>query len=272
MAGLSAAAHLPPDCRVLMISLGPETGNSWFAQGGIAAALGRSDSIENHLVDTSQAGDGHVNEKHARELVTQGAILMNDFLDLGFPVTRTSTSEIVFGREAAHSHDRIVHAGGDQTGRYWMQHLQSLTASVERLTVRTIHSLILDSGICKGVRVVTDEHSVVEIYAASTILALGGIGSLYEVSSNSSAAKGTALSLAYHAGVTLVDLEFVQFHPTIAFDGDRPLGLITEAVRGAGAYFTDSSGHRLAIDPLAPRDQVARAVERHWQAGIPVLS
>lgn len=270
LAGLTAAAYLPKEYRVLIVSQGPESGNSWLAQGGVAAALSPDDDSVHHFVDTVRAGHGHVNEHHAKQLVEQGVEVVKEFLDKGFPTTRTETGEIDLGREAAHSHSRIVHAGGDQTGRFWMQHLSQITSSIEKMQVQTIHSLILEDDRCIGVRVCTTQQEIMEIYAASTILALGGVGGLFEVSSNSPAAIGTGLSLAYHAGALLEDLEFIQFHPTIAYSGSTPLGLVTEAVRGAGAYFSDANGKQLPIDPLAPRDQVARSVERYWQAGMAV--
>lgn len=267
LAGLSVAYRLPPSLTTVVVMESANQGNSWLAQGGIAAVLDPQDTVASHIEDTVVAGACHVDLNTAKTLVSEGSSLLKNLLEVGFPVDRTSSGTPSYGREAAHSHHRILHAGGDQTGRLWMEHITKETGHLTKISNSSLHSLIVENGRCIGIRITNVHGSIQDIYAKHIVLATGGIGGLFEISSNCEAAIGTGLSAAFHAGAALVDLEFIQFHPTVAVEGERVLGLITEAVRGAGAFFTTADGTPLPIDPLAPRDQVARQVEGYWHLG-----
>lgn len=267
LAGLSVAYRLPPSLTTVVIMESATKGNSWLAQGGIAGVLDPKDSVASHLEDTLFAGASHVDFHAAQSILSEGSSSLKHLLEIGFPVDRTSSGVPMYGREAAHSHNRILHAGGDQTGRLWMKHITKHTSHLTKIMNSSLHSLVIENGRCLGVRITTASGEIQEIYAKHVVLATGGVGGLFEISSNCESAIGTGLSAAFHAGANLVDLEFIQFHPTVAVEGDSVLGLITEAVRGAGAYFTTAEGTPLPIDPLAPRDQVARQVESYWQVG-----
>jgi len=270
LAGLTVAAHLPSNLSCLIVSDAATSGNSWLAQGGIAAALDSSDTTERHLADTLDAGDHHVDGEVARYLVEYGKEFVREALHQGFPADRMPDGSLNLGTEAAHSSKRILHAGGDQTGYHWMTHITELTNKLQRMENVRVHSLVVDNGRCQGVRIYSASHEIQTIFARVVILATGGIGDLFSVTSNSRAASGTGLSLAYHAGAALSDLEFIQFHPTVAVEDNKTIGLVTEAVRGAGATFCDVFGQSLPINPLAPRDATARAVEEYWQRGFAV--
>lgn len=270
LAGLSVAYRLPPSLTAVVVMEGATKGNSWLAQGGIAAVLDPKDSVASHLEDTLFAGASHVDFHAAKSILSEGSSILKNLLEIGFPADRTSTDVPLYGREAAHSHNRILHAGGDQTGRLWMEHITKQTSHLPKIMISSLHSLVIENGRCQGVRITTASGEIQEIYAKHVVLATGGVGGLFEISSNCESAVGAGLSAAFHAGASLVDLEFIQFHPTVAVEGDIVLGLITEAVRGAGALFTTRDGTPLPIDPLAPRDQVARQVESYWQVGDPV--
>lgn len=267
LAGLSVAYRLPPSLTTVIVMEATTNGNSWLAQGGIAAVLDPKDSVASHLEDTLVAGASHVDFEAAQTILSEGSSILKDLLEIGFPVDRTSFGTPMFGKEAAHSHHRILHAGGDQTGHLWMDHITKQTSHLPKIMNSSLHSLVTENGRCLGVRITTATGEIQEIYAKHVVLATGGIGGLFEISSNCESAIGAGLSAAFHAGATLADLEFIQFHPTVAVEGDTVLGLITEAVRGAGAFFSTADGTQLPIDPLAPRDHVARQVESYWQVG-----
>lgn len=270
LAGLMLAKNLSSTLNVVIISDSFTKGNSWLAQGGIAAPLGESDAPSFHLQDTLLVGSKHVDGLAAKEIIEDGERLVRSLVNEGFPVDLTSDGALALGKEAAHSHHRVLHAGGDRTGKFWMKKATTATQSVKRM-IASAHSLVMEDGTCKGVRIVTEQHQVETLYATTVVLATGGIGELFGVTSNSSAAKGTGLSLAYHAGARLTDLEFIQFHPTIAVDKQGTKRLVTEALRGAGAIFTDQEGTPLAINPLGPRDVTARLIDYHWRNQLPVF-
>lgn len=270
LAGLAVAANLPSHIKVLLISESKQTGNSWLAQGGIAAALSTNDSPAQHFEDTMNAAAGHADAENVWQLVHKGKQVVEQLVDSSFPWDKLNNGSIALGREAAHTHHRIVHAGGDRTGALVMQEMLTKTRHVPQLNEVKIHSLIVENERCVGVRTYDSQGQLQEIYAQAIVLATGGSGALFEATSNSPSAVGTGLSLAFHAGAVLEDLEFIQFHPTILMDEGKPLGLLTEAVRGAGAVFADEFGAPLPINPLGARDQTSRAVEYSWQMGKPV--
>jgi len=268
IAGLYAAILAREHGSVLVLTKGSiDDCNTRWAQGGIAAPIGVGDSPEKHLRDTIAAGAGLVDEEAARVLTSEAADRIRDLVALGVPFD-TDHGEIALGREGAHSVPRIVHAGGDSTGMHIELTLSSV-ARLEGITVRewTIATeLALEEGRVTGV-VALDERTGerLDIGAKFVILATGGAGRLYAVSTNPEVATGDGIALAYRAGAEIADMEFIQFHPTaLRMPGQRPF-LISEAVRGEGGRLIDASGERFMPlyderGELAPRDIVARAI------------
>lgn len=268
IAGLMTALHLAP-LPVLLLTrapLGAEASSVW-AQGGLAASLGPDDDPDLHLADTLAAGDGLCDPAAARRILEAAPAAIVDLARFGVCFDPT------LGLEAAHSRRRIVHAGGDGSGREVMRALVAAvrsTPSIEVVEGVEVRRLLCEDEAIAGV-LATRGGAPIGFASSRVVLATGGIGGLFEDSTNPLGSQGQGLVLAARAGARLADLEFVQFHPT-AFDGpDRPMALISEAVRGEGATLIDETGRRfLEGDPgaeLGPRDIVARGVWRHLMAG-----
>lgn len=268
VAGLMAAERLSLEKNVTIITkstLGKS--NSKLAQGGIAAAMTVEDSWTNHFFDTIRAGVFHNNEELTELLVKKGPMQVRHLINLGVQFDKSSDGEYKRCQEGAHSIPRIFHAGGDATGKEIIHTL--IHRIKKRCTIFEDHMAIdflMDEGKCTGVKVLNQNGEIIIVKAAYTILATGGAGQLYPLTSNDSAITGDGLAMAYRAGATLTDLEFMQFHPTMyAGISDRSF-LISEAVRGEGGTLITSSGSRLMEGKheqcdLAPRDIVARAIQ-----------
>jgi L-aspartate oxidase len=280
VAGLSAALGAAP-LRVTVITKTrlAEGGASVWAQGGVAAAVGRDDAPPLHAADTLAAGAG-LSDARAVELLTrEGPDRVRALVALGADFDRTPEGDLALGREAAHSRRRILHAHGDATGAE-MVRAQS-TAVRERARIRVEErafalDLVRDGdrpGRVVGVLALHEDGRLVLHRAPAVVLATGGIGRAYSHTTNPPEATGDGLAIAARAGARLVDLEFVQFHPTaLAAGGADPMPLLTEALRGEGAVLLDGEGRRFMVDEhplaeLAPRDVVARAIWRREQAG-----
>jgi L-aspartate oxidase len=273
-AGLMTALHMTPEPVVLLsrAPLGAEASSLW-AQGGLAAAMGDDDDSALHLADTLAAGAGLCDAAVADRIVQAAPAAVEHLARLGVAFDRQPAGGWRLGLEAAHSRNRIVHATGDGTGREIMR---ALIATVRRCPSVTLlegveaRSLIVEDNAINGV-VAVNKHGSLAIDTGRVVLATGGIGGLFQDSTNPNGCFGLGLALAARAGAGLSDLEFIQFHPT-AFDGpSRPMPLVTEAVRGDGATLIDDTGERFMADQpgaeLAPRDIVARAVWRRRAAG-----
>ncbi len=257
---------------VTLISAGPLAGaSSYWAQGGLAAALADDDSPGRHLADTLTAGRGSVRESAARVLCDEAPAAVQDLTDLGVTFDADRTGRLALGLEGGHSARRIVHAGGAATGRRIIRQLSALAAEDERVAVvegRRATRVIAADG--RAVAVALDDGAVIS--ARAIVLATGGAAALWIRTTNPPGAIGAGLLLAHGAGAQLADLELMQFHPTVVSGGNGADGfLVTEAVRGEGARLLDASGERF-VDELAPRDEVARAVQRQIDAagGAPV--
>jgi len=247
---------------------GLEESNTRYAQGGIAAAIGRGDSVAQHLRDTVRAGDGLVSVPAARRLTSEAPARIADLVRLGVPFD-TVEGEIALGREAAHSRSRILHAGGDATGLRIEETLRErvLEAGIEARERRVLRAL-RPAGR-RGVAAVLSApngRGIEEVDAGSIVLATGGAGSLYRESSNPSIATGEGVAIAFRAGARVADMEFIQFHPTVFDRVGAPRYLITEAIRGEGAHLVNDQGKRFlrAAHPaaeMAPRDVVSRAIQ-----------
>ena len=235
--------------------------SSYWAQGGLAAALAPDDSVERHLQDTLVAGRGAVRPSAARVLVDEAPAAVEDLARLGVVFDEDVTGNLAFGLEGGHSHRRIVHAGGAATGRRIVRRLTALAAADERIEVlegRRVTALLTHAGRCTGVVLEDGER----LHSPATVLGTGGAAALWARTTNPAGAVGGGLLLAYAAGAALADIEFMQFHPTAVVAGVDGSGdglLVTEAIRGEGARLLNADGERF-VDELAPRDEVARAI------------
>ena len=268
IAGLSLALRLAPrPCIVLSPApLGQAAASAW-AQGGIAAAVGPDDSARAHATDTIAAGAGLVEPTVAMVIAREGPARLNEMSQLGIPFDRDQTGGFALSLEAAHTRARVARVSGDLAGRAIMT---SLVAAVRRAAhVKIIEgmraiALLHREGRVEGAMVRSPAGEGV-ISAGHTVLASGGSGGLFAVTTNPIEARGSALAQAFCAGAALADVEFLQFHPTALATGSDPAPLITEALRGAGARLVNDQGiafmsrYHAAAD-LAPRDIVARAI------------
>lgn len=277
VAGLSCALSAVP-ARVALVSkdrLGTG-GSTPLAQGGIAAALGPDDDADLHARDTERVAAG-LADPEAVALLTRGAApAIARLVGLGARLDRTANGELCRGREAGHSRHRVVHAGGDATGREVVRALTAACLAEERIRTheRTFAwDLVTDGGRVTGVLAVGPAGERLVLLAPAVVLATGGFAAAWSRTTNPSGVTGDGLAMAARAGTRLADLEFVQFHPTaLVTVGAEPMPLLTEALRGRSASVVDEAGRRflLADHPdgeLAPRDVVARAVRRRLDAG-----
>lgn len=277
LAGLFCALKLAPHPVTVVTAapLGQGSSSAW-AQGGIAAAISPGDTVEAHLADTISAGAGIVDEHAARLMVTEAADRVADLLAFGVPFDRDSEGALQVSREAAHSESRIVRVGGDGAGRAIMQTLIAAvrhTPSITLLEGFAGESLLVENGRVAGAVIKgTGTDECLEISASAVVVATGGLGHLYEVTTNPREACGEGIGMAARAGAVTADCEFVQFHPTAIDAGMDPAPLATEALRGHGAILVNGNGKRFMLQhhpaaELAPRDIVARAVFEEVLAG-----
>jgi len=268
LSGFRAALAVDPSLSVVVATKdGLEESSSAYAQGGIAAVLSPDDRFEDHIADTLAAGgslcDVEVVErviraapKHIRELIDWGA----EFDHAG--------DQLALGREGAHGRNRIAHALGDATGKEIMRAVSrqiEMAAHVDIWPNTFTVDLLATDGVCRGALVWNQQHGKTLVWAKQTILATGGAGQLYRETTNPEVATGDGMAMAYRAGAELRDLEFMQFHPTVLYIAGSSRHLISEAVRGEGAWLVDRTGYRFMTDydprgELAPRDVVSLAI------------
>jgi len=269
IAGMRAAIELARGGRVLVLTKDNLYESSTeYAQGGIAAALGEDDEVTLHLHDTLLAGDGLCREEAVRVLVEEGPEQIHQLIDWGMRFDRDGT-KLAFTREGAHSRSRILHAHGDSTGS---EILRALMAMARRLPSIRLHShafateLVREGGKVCGVTYLDSPSSPPKhVPARAVLLATGGLGQVYKETTNPSVACGDGVAMAYRAGALLSDMEFVQFHPTALFVKGAPRFLLSEALRGEGAFLCNLLLERFMpryheAAELAPRDVVARAI------------
>ena len=280
LAGLFTALKLAPMHVTVLAAapLGQGTSSGW-AQGGIAAAVDADDRPELLAADTIAAGAGLVDPEVARFVTEEGPARIADLLDYGVPFDRDADGRFLLSQEAAHSRRRVVHVSGDRTGAAIMQALIAkvhATPSIRVLEGYEADELITADGRVEGVRLVRAAgfgNGTYEYFpACAVVLATGGVGGLYAVTTNPPYARGEAIAMAARAGALIGDAEFVQFHPTAIDVGLDPAPLATEALRGEGAILVNRRGERFmtAIDAraeLSPRDIVARGVFAEIAAG-----
>ena len=279
LAGLFCALKLAPR-PVTVISAAPlgQGASTAWAQGGIAAAVAEGDSAEAHAADTIAVGAGLVDETIALGLAREAGARIHDLLRYGVPFDRDLEGKLAVSREAAHSARRIVHVRGDMAGKAIISALIEAvraTPSIRVIEGYAAEALLTDDGVVTGLqlRKVGDATAKpVTIASRAVVLATGGIGHLYAVTTNPAEASGLGLAIAARAGAVIADPEFVQFHPTAIMVGRDPAPLATEALRGEGATLINDRGERFmpALHPLAelaPRDIVARGVFAEIAAG-----
>lgn len=274
IAGLMTALRLAP-MPVVVLAKAPlqtEASSAW-AQGGVAAAIGPDDDPALHRADTLAAGDGLCDAAMAGRVTAAGPAAIEMLLRYGVRFDRDSAGTPLLGLEAAHSRRRIVHATGDGTGKEIMRALAAAVRATPSITVLEGvegRRLMVADGAVSGVLAASASGAVL-LPTSRVVLATGGVGGLFLHSTNPRGSFGQGLALAARAGAALVDMEFVQFHPTALDTATHPLTLVSEAVRGEGATLIDETGTRFMHDvpgrELAPRDIVARAVWRRLADG-----
>ncbi len=276
IAGLYAALKIEqqldlPDGILLITKSKLGESNSYYAQGGMVAVLkeNENDSVESHVTDTIKAGAG-LSELNTIKFISENSDkVVKDLLKFGVDFDRDENGNFTLTKEAAHSVRRILHSGGDATGREMEISLCRAVKENKNITVyenSSVVDLLVDNNSCCGLIVLNSDEEYETIYSQTVILATGGLGQLYKYTTNPKGATGDGFALAYRAGAQLQDMEFVQFHPTaLAFDGAENRFLISEAVRGEGAKLCDEFGMEFMGKyhekrELAPRDVVARSI------------
>lgn len=275
VAGLRAAVELVRHGEVLVVTKdAPSESSTEYAQGGVAVAISDEDEIEIHFDDTIRAGDGLCLRKAVGTLVEEGPTRIRELILWGAEFDKED-SKLAFTREAAHSKHRILHAHGDSTGHEIMRVLIDKvrsTGAVRKLDYAFTSDLLIREGRCIGAAVLLQkERRLLLIGARAVILATGGAGLLYDRTTNPPVATGDGIAMAWRAGADLVDLEFIQFHPTALYLAGAPQFLLSEAMRGEGGMLKNIQGIRFMdryhpARELAPRDVVTRAIHAEMQA------
>jgi L-aspartate oxidase len=278
LAGLFTALKLALPVTVVSAARFGEGASSLWAQGGIAAAVAEGDTAEAHAADTVAAGAGIVDEKMALLMAREARERIEDLLFYGVPFDKDLEGRLALGREAAHGRNRILHVKGDTAGRAIMHALTEAVRKTPSITVLeglAARELLLSEGRVAGIELAPASDPQAQGFvlpASAVLLATGGAGQLYFVTTNPREARGEGIAIAARAGAVIADAEFVQFHPTAINIGRDPAPLATEALRGEGALLINARGERFmrAVHDdaeLAPRDIVARAVYREVMSG-----
>ncbi len=270
LAGLTAAYHSSRFGRVAIVTKSElDTSNSWFAQGGIAAVTSSDDSPFLHMKDTFVAGRDLCEHDAVEVLVNEGSDRVRELIEMGMPFDRDEHGDIVLGLEGGHSRRRILHAGGDATGkeltRFLLRKVQEQKSIIPFEFTAAVRLLVNEGCVygVQGLDFFTGENIIFR--AKAVIMASGGLSRIYSRSTNPHTATGDGIALAYDAGARIRDLEFIQFHPSALSIPGKEAFLISEAVRGEGAWLLNSSGERFMVDQhplaeLAPRDVVAYSI------------
>lgn len=276
LAGCQTAYQLKkriPDINITILCKGQKSAcNSWLAQGGIACAIAPDDHWLAHLTDTMKAGCYHNHSRHSELLVKNGPTILQELINDGLTFDCDEAGNYSFGLEGAHSKERILHCGGDQTGRLMTTFFHQQLADINWIQQAQVTELLTDDHRCFGLRYLDQQEELQELTCDAVVLATGGLGGLYPLSTNDPTISGDGAALALRHQIPLKDMEFMQFHPTLLTKNGRCYGLISEAVRGAGGVLVDQRGtaimaHRHPQKDLAPRDIVARALTEVYAAG-----
>ena len=266
---MNAAIRLSKKGRVLVVTKERLIDcNTQLAQGGIAASMGPDDTPQLHFQDTLMAGAGLCDPAAVRMMVEEGPGRINELIAMGMHFDREG-HQLALTREGAHCRDRVLRAGGDSTGRVIWQSLALRAKSIPQITIWEhvpVRDLLVEAGVCQGVLILTGQ-GVKAVRARAVLLATGGAGRLYPVTTNPPTATGDGMAMAYRAGAELQDMEFIQFHPTALAVPQAAGFLISEAVRGEGGQLRNAQGERFMtryhpMADLAPRDVVSRAIHQ----------
>jgi len=268
LAGLRTAMGVDRELSVLVITKdGLWQSNSTYAQGGIAGVLSPEDRFEDHIADTLQAGGTLCDREVVDRVVREGPEQVEELIAWGTRFDRVG-DRLALSREGGHRRERVAHALGDATGKEIMRTVIQQAARAPQIEIWeytfTIDLLTLN-GTCRGALVWNRQHGKTLVWAKQTILCTGGAGQIYRETTNPEVATGDGMAIAYRAGAALRDMEFMQFHPTVLYIAGSNRNLITEAMRGEGAYLVDRTGYRFMFDyddrgELAPRDVVSWAI------------
>ncbi|MDC3415654.1 L-aspartate oxidase [Aquibacillus salsiterrae] len=274
LAALTLADKIRDNKNVIVLTKSSiRNSNSIRAQGGIACVVDPNDNCEKHYMDTIVAGCKFNDEQAVETLVNSGPIVIEQLMNKGFLFDQDSSGKFLLGKEGAHQQRRILHAGGDSTGKRLMDFLiNRISGNVTIMEEATAVELIVEDNQCLGVITCNKANEFSTYYANHIVLATGGCGAVYQVTSNDPSVMGDGIALAYRAGAKITDMEFIQFHPTMLCSKGQCYGLVSEAVRGEGAILRLKDGTSImnGVHPLldlAPRDIVAREIHRYVKQG-----
>jgi L-aspartate oxidase len=279
IASLQLAKKLSTDFNVIILTKSKiESSNSYLAQGGIAASMGDSDDYRKHALDTFEAGRFHNNPEVVTKITNAAPILINELRQGGCKFDEDMAGNLALGMEGAHSENRVVHSGGDTTGKQLMQYLvETKTNNIKIIENVFVYELMVNTNTkqCFGAKGIFSDGTRTEFYSAHTVIATGGCGNLYTYTSSASTITGDGIALAYLAGANISDMEFIQFHPTLLYVNGKTIGLISEAVRGEGARLVTAFGeyvmeHVHPYKDLAPRHIVSQTIYQYLSKGEPV--
>jgi len=273
IAALQLAKKLSSDLHVIIITKAEvTTSNSYLAQGGIAVALSEHDDPSKHYQDTLEAGRYHNNHEAVSLMTQEAPELINELLSEGCPFDRDGSGHVKLGLEGAHSEKRIIHGGGDATGKTVVDFLNQQIDHITIIENITVYELLISNDRCIGVKGKDHNGRSIQVFADHTVIATGGLGQIYSFTSNAETVTGDGLALAYRAGAELSDMEFVQFHPTLLLANGKGAGLVSEAVRGEGARLVTEEGIYImeGVHPykdLAPRHVVSQTIFEWMKKG-----
>ncbi|MBI1938003.1 MAG: L-aspartate oxidase [Ignavibacteriales bacterium] len=268
LAGLYSALYASKNWKVALITKSTiELSNSYWAQGGIAAAIDKNDSPELHYEDTIKTGRGLCNPKAVEILVNEGCERILELIEMGMPFDKQN-GNIALGLEGGHSKRRILHSGGDATGKEIVRFVSKFVENNSNITIfenTLVHKLICNEKTCAGVSAYNWQSKKNITLAGQVILAAGGASAIYQRTTNPHTSVGEGVTLAFDTGAEIESMEFIQFHPTSFYSGTDETFLISEAVRGEGAYIVNEKGERFLKErqkkaELAPRDVISEAI------------
>ncbi len=274
VAALQLAVHLDKDLHVRVLTKSKlRNANSFLAQGGIAAAMGADDHPSKHFMDTLKAGRFYNDEESVRKIIYEAPALIEEIYTKGSVFDKNEQGGLMLGMEGAHCEKRIVHSGGDATGKNVVEYL--IGELKDNITIEEdvfVYELIIKDNRCIGVKAKKPDGKIVAYFSSYVILATGGCGQLYPYTSNAETVTGDGVAMAYLAGAEIVDMEFNQFHPTLLYIDGETRGLISEAVRGEGAILVTDDGTPImeGVHPykdLAPRHVVSQKIYEYVSKG-----
>lgn len=278
IAALQLASLLNKDLNVRILTKDKiRTANSYLAQGGIAAAIGEHDHPDKHIADTLEAGRYHNHQEAVEEIIHAAPRLIKFISEQGSVFDKNQDGKLLLGMEGAHSEKRIVHGGGDATGKNVVEFL--ISTLKENVTIEEnifAYELLLNTEKqCIGVKAKMPDGTIKNYYSRNTILATGGCGQLFTYTSNADTVSGDGIAMAYLAGAEVVDMEFIQFHPTLLYTDGETKGLISEAVRGEGAVLVTDDGTPIMegvhpLKDLGPRHVVSQKIYEYLKKGCKV--